>query len=154
MHCCLILTSTLKETETINIINDLYYYSKNKGFFLPIIRNVLVPLASVQHNETYQRTFNCHILTKWTRKALIWSASKALLKHSLIESSEPIPRIMVARLRVEGTGDLNCRRAQLRLVISVTYCVTWVSYLPPLRLSFFVCYMQITSTLQLLGGSS
>ena len=85
-------------------------------------------------------------------EAKLWS--EVLLKHSLTESSESIPRIMVAGLRVEGTGDLNSRRAQLRLVISVTYCVTWVSYLPPLRLSFFVCYMQITSTLQLLGGSS
>lgn len=44
----------------------------------------------------------------------------------------------MAGLRMEGTEDLNLRRAQLRLVISLTYCVTWVSYLPSLRLSFFV----------------
>lgn len=48
---------------------------------------------------------------------------------------------------------LNSRRAGLTFIMSVTYCVTWVSYLPSLRLSFFVCYMQITSTLQVLGGT-
>ena len=44
----------------------------------------------------------------------------------------------MAGLRMEVTGDLNLRRAQLRVVLSLTYCVNWVSYLPSLRLSFFV----------------
>lgn len=78
-------------------------------------------------------------------KFLTRTAFKA--NNILKESSESLPRVMV-----EGNGDLNSKRAELTFVICYLLCD--LGELLTLSETQFLCYMQKTSTLQVLGGPS